>query len=114
MAEGTAVRESGAVDDQDLFDGVDTGSQTPAVAAAVGISDLHSSNEPVARTVRPTLRGHIAIARPDHWVKQVFVLPGISFALASTSLNVTGHTVLSIVAGSRCRLLGVVEQLRHQ
>jgi decaprenyl-phosphate phosphoribosyltransferase len=27
--------------------------------------------------VRPTLAGHIQIARIDHWVKNVFVLPGI-------------------------------------
>ncbi len=30
---------------------------------------------------QPTLRGHIAIARVDHWVKNVFVLPGIVVAL---------------------------------
>ena len=28
---------------------------------------------------RPTLRGHIAIARIDHWFKNVFVLPGALF-----------------------------------
>ncbi len=31
---------------------------------------------------RPTLRGHLAIARFDHWVKNVFVLPGIVVALS--------------------------------
>lgn len=29
------------------------------------------------RVARPTLRGHIQIARIDHWFKNVFVLPGI-------------------------------------
>jgi decaprenyl-phosphate phosphoribosyltransferase len=32
---------------------------------------------------RPSLRGHIAIARVDHWVKQVFVLPGILAAISN-------------------------------
>jgi decaprenyl-phosphate phosphoribosyltransferase len=32
--------------------------------------------------VRPTLKGHLAIARFDHWVKNVFVLPGIVVALS--------------------------------
>jgi 4-hydroxybenzoate polyprenyltransferase len=31
---------------------------------------------------RPTLRGHIAIARIDHWFKNVFVLPGVAAALS--------------------------------
>lgn len=32
---------------------------------------------------RPTLRGHVAIARVDHWFKNVFVLPGIVIALGT-------------------------------
>jgi 4-hydroxybenzoate polyprenyltransferase len=37
---------------------------------------------PLATPVaRPTLRGHFQIARLDHWVKNVFVLPGIAVAL---------------------------------
>ena len=31
---------------------------------------------------RPTLLGHIQIARLDHWVKNVFVLPGVVVALS--------------------------------
>lgn len=30
---------------------------------------------------RPTLRGHVAIARVDHWFKNVFVIPGIIAAI---------------------------------
>ncbi len=33
----------------------------------------------------PTLAGHIAIARPDHWFKNVFVLPGVVLAMAVES-----------------------------
>ena len=32
---------------------------------------------------RPSWRGHLAIARLDHWFKNVFVLPGIVFALGT-------------------------------
>lgn len=38
---------------------------------------------------RPTLRGHIAIARFDHWVKNVFVLPGIVVAISIDHALVT-------------------------
>jgi hypothetical protein len=31
-------------------------------------------------TSRPSLRGHLLIARADHWIKSVFVLPGIVVA----------------------------------
>lgn len=31
---------------------------------------------------RPSLRGHLEIARLDHWVKNVFVLPGVAAGLA--------------------------------
>jgi 4-hydroxybenzoate polyprenyltransferase len=31
---------------------------------------------------RPALRGHIRVARFDHWVKNLFVLPGVAVALS--------------------------------
>jgi len=34
------------------------------------------------KKARPTLLGHLQIARADHWVKNVFVLPGIIVALS--------------------------------
>src|SRR5262245_58929626 len=33
---------------------------------------------------QPTIGGHVAICRADHWVKNVFVLPGIVAAVALT------------------------------
>jgi decaprenyl-phosphate phosphoribosyltransferase len=35
----------------------------------------------VAPNAKPTLRGHLRIARIDHWFKNVFVLPGIIAAI---------------------------------
>ncbi|MDP2292395.1 MAG: UbiA prenyltransferase family protein [Actinomycetota bacterium] len=48
---------------------------------------------------RPTLRGHIAIMRVDHWVKQVFVLPGIVAALSDGTSDVPGGAAGRIVFG---------------
>ncbi|HKD07851.1 MAG TPA: UbiA prenyltransferase family protein [Bryobacteraceae bacterium] len=40
------------------------------------------TDPPMAATAAPTLAGHVSIARFDHWVKNVFVLPGIVIALS--------------------------------
>ena len=49
-----------------------------------------SELQPQARAVvaRPTLRGHIEIARIDHWFKNVFVLPGIIAAIGVDRFHV--------------------------
>jgi 4-hydroxybenzoate polyprenyltransferase len=51
---------------------------------------------------RPTLLGHFQIARVDHWVKNVFVLPGVVAALALTgadlSLGMLGRLALGLLA----------------
>jgi 4-hydroxybenzoate polyprenyltransferase len=39
---------------------------------------------------RPTLKGHLAILRPDHWFKQVFALPGIAVALSDDGGTIPG------------------------
>ena len=45
--------------------------------------DFLKSEPTIASSARnPSLRGHLQIARIDHWVKNVFVLPGIVVALA--------------------------------
>ena len=43
---------------------------------------------------RATLRGHLAIMRIDHWVKQVFVLPGIVAALSDGTDDIPGGLVV--------------------
>jgi decaprenyl-phosphate phosphoribosyltransferase len=50
-------------------------------------------------TARPTLWGHIQIARIDHWVKNVFVIPGIVAAIGSDPHNVAPGLWLRIVIG---------------
>lgn len=46
-----------------------------------------------------TLRGHIGIMRLDHWVKQVFVLPGIVAALSNGTDTIPGGLAVRIVIG---------------
>jgi decaprenyl-phosphate phosphoribosyltransferase len=49
---------------------------------------------------KPTLRGHLAIMRADHWFKQVFVLPGIAVALSDTTAgDIPGGFWTRIVVG---------------
>jgi 4-hydroxybenzoate polyprenyltransferase len=51
---------------------------------------------------RPTLRGHLQIARFDHWVKNVFVLPGVAVALSTGRVRggwaLLGSVVLGLLA----------------
>src|SRR6478736_1345098 len=44
--------------------------------------DSSVSNQPTKIVGRPTLRGHIEIARIDHWFKNVFIIPGAVAAVA--------------------------------
>jgi 4-hydroxybenzoate polyprenyltransferase len=48
---------------------------------------------------RPTLRGHIKIARIDHWFKNVFVLPGIIAAAGSDPTHVPSTLWLNVILG---------------
>lgn len=48
------------------------------------MTDSHSVNGSMSEaTHRPSLLGHLQIARTDHWVKNVFVLPGVVVAIAA-------------------------------
>jgi decaprenyl-phosphate phosphoribosyltransferase len=53
----------------------------------------------IKTSMRPSLRGHVRIARFDHWVKNVFVLPGIAFALAMDPARLHLINPFHIVAG---------------
>jgi 4-hydroxybenzoate polyprenyltransferase len=59
-----------------------------------------SDTPPITSVVsRPTLRGHIAIARIDHWVKNVFILPGIVAAVGSDGAHVASGFAMRVVLG---------------
>jgi 4-hydroxybenzoate polyprenyltransferase len=44
---------------------------------------VDAAEKPHARPPSPSVLAHVAIMRADHWVKNVFVLPGIAVALGS-------------------------------
>jgi decaprenyl-phosphate phosphoribosyltransferase len=48
---------------------------------------------------RPTIRGHIQIARIDHWFKNVFVLPGIIAAIGSDPTHVPASLWINVLVG---------------
>src|SRR5215212_5680979 len=48
---------------------------------------------------RPTLRGHLQIARIDHWFKNVFVLPGIVVALFMDGANTSDGLLQRVLVG---------------
>ena len=66
-------------------------------------SSRHELSQPDAiRSTKPSLKGHLQIARFDHWFKNVFVLPGIVVALGVTPVvvNVTllGRIIIGLLA----------------
>ncbi|MFT3925223.1 MAG: UbiA prenyltransferase family protein [Myxococcales bacterium] len=61
-------------------------------------SDLElSATAPAVR--RPTLMGHIAIARIDHWFKNVFVFPGIIAAISVDPQHIPSNIWIRMVLG---------------
>jgi decaprenyl-phosphate phosphoribosyltransferase len=63
----------------------------------VGAAPLEQTLPPVV--ARPTIRGHIQIARIDHWVKNVFVLPGIIAAIGCDPTHISTSIWSKIVIG---------------
>jgi len=47
------------------------------------MTDTASRDRTGSLSGRASWRGHVAIARVDHWFKNVFVLPGIVVALGT-------------------------------
>lgn len=56
-----------------------------------------ADRRPAAR--RPTLRGHVAIARVDHWFKNVFVIPGIIAAIGVDRVHLAPSLFVRIGIG---------------
>lgn len=49
--------------------------------------------------VRSNIEGHIAIARPDHWFKNVFMLPGFALALILSRKPIDAAQFVDIAIG---------------
>ncbi|GAB3224368.1 hypothetical protein GCM10027346_04430 [Hymenobacter seoulensis] len=61
---------------------------------------LEPENQDHAQVLLPaTLKDYIAIARPDNWAKNVFMGPGMLFALVVYGTPLTGSLVLNMMLG---------------
>ena len=47
----------------------------------------------------PSIRGHLEIARIDHWIKNVFVFPGVVVALSLDPAHLTHGLCLRLIVG---------------
>ncbi|MGI9146797.1 MAG: UbiA prenyltransferase family protein [Chloroflexota bacterium] len=66
---------------------------------AAGLSPVPLDQGETSVPVRPTFRGHIQIARIDHWFKNVFVLPGIIAAIGSDPAHVPARLWINVLVG---------------
>ncbi len=69
----------------------------PDLTAKVGLHERSQHRTPAQPAA--TLRGHLAIARVDHWFKNVFVLPGIVAAYGSDREHIPGGIWTRIALG---------------
>jgi 4-hydroxybenzoate polyprenyltransferase len=51
-------------------------------AIATGATAPATAPRPARRSFAASLRSYVQIARPDHWIKNIFVIPGAAAALA--------------------------------
>ena len=62
-------------------------------------TDSHADSQDSGKTFRASIRSHIQIARPGHWIKNVFVLPGILVAVSIDRSTLTPLLLLHIIIG---------------
>jgi 4-hydroxybenzoate polyprenyltransferase len=62
-------------------------------------SPVEEESRAAIRPAKPTLLGHIQIARADHWVKNVFVLPGLVVALSMDHAAIHTFSWLRFILG---------------
>src|SRR5437867_3325303 len=60
---------------------------------------LGSQTDRASSLTHPSLLGHIQIARADHWIKNVFVLPGIVVAIGIDRDILTSILTWPIIVG---------------
>src|SRR5438309_5533923 len=63
------------------------------------IIDSETAVQPSPARRKPSLRGHIKLARVDHWIKNVFVLPGIVVAVSMDRTTLTAALPWHVLVG---------------
>jgi 4-hydroxybenzoate polyprenyltransferase len=56
--------------------------------------------EPLAEKINASIKDYLAIARPDEWIKNVFILPGMFFAIAYYKIPVEFSLILKVLVGT--------------
>jgi decaprenyl-phosphate phosphoribosyltransferase len=69
------------------------------VSAHLTITQSGKSEPQWASNARSRLTAHAQIMRADHWVKNVFVLPGVAIALSMAPRLATRHALINLVIG---------------
>lgn len=69
----------------------------------VTISPSAASDEPVARPAG--FKEYVTIARPDHWFKNIFMLPGMLFAFLIYHTSLDFNFILKVITGVACTCL---------
>jgi decaprenyl-phosphate phosphoribosyltransferase len=54
---------------------------------------------PVTASLITRIRAHIAIARVDHWMKNIFILPGLLIPIAADPTVLTGSFLTNLLVG---------------
>jgi 4-hydroxybenzoate polyprenyltransferase len=60
------------------------------------MSDNVTADTQMADTKMATIKKYIAIARPDHWFKNIFMLPGTALALTMTTAPLNQDILINI------------------
>src|SRR5476651_438129 len=65
------------------------------------MENTNAESKPAAARIvgKATLRGHLSIARVDHWFKNVFILPGAVAAWAMDPQHVSPHLLQRFLLG---------------
>lgn len=67
------------------------------IAAVRAITPVAATFAAENEGAKATLADYVSIARPDHWFKNIFILPGVLLALFFFSVPITANVVASVV-----------------
>ena len=59
------------------------------------MNDNATTSTQMVNTRMETFKNYIAIARPDHWFKNIFMLPGTALALTMSSTTVNQDILIN-------------------
>jgi len=70
-----------------------------ATAAATPLARQNAVNSETQKERAAVLKDYLAMTRPDYWLKNIFILPGLLFAIAVYRVSFSEALLFNIVAG---------------